>query len=381
MKRVVWMASWFPSRVAPYLGDFVERHAQAASLYTDIHVIYAVKDRALGWGFQKERRQYSPTLSATIYYYPAFKAFGPQFEGAVSLLSGIILMLMEFVSYLLRRGKPSCIHVLVSWKAGVPALLCFLLFSVPYYVFERWSVFLDGSVPHINSMKRSEQWLIHRVFQHSRGITTTTAYFGRVLAGRYKKPINVIPNVIVPELFYPGSELPPSPFRFLHASTLDYPKNVEAILAAFGALLLDGLDCELVVYGPNKTFDPHRYERVQFGGEVSHAEIGAAMRSAHALVLFSRYETFGNVVIEAHASGLPVITSDHSVFGETVTVGVNGLQAKNEDVADLEQAMREMITHYTRFDRAQIAERALDKYSPQKIGTLFKDFYEGQEPI
>ncbi|HEY0058518.1 MAG TPA: hypothetical protein VGB56_05245, partial [Flavisolibacter sp.] len=80
MKRVVWLASWFPSRVEPYLGDFIERHARSASLYTNIHVIYTVKDPALRWKIQKNATVISESLSATIYYYPPMKLFGRQAE-------------------------------------------------------------------------------------------------------------------------------------------------------------------------------------------------------------------------------------------------------------------------------------------------------------
>ncbi|HVG12713.1 MAG TPA: glycosyltransferase family 4 protein, partial [Flavisolibacter sp.] len=333
MKSIVWLASWFPSRVEPYLGDFIERHARSASLYTNIHVIYTVKDPALRWKIQKETRVLSNSLSATVYYYPAVKIFGRTAEQLFSVLTGLFLTLFAFTSYRFRRGKPACVHVLVSWKAGLPALLIKLLFGIRYYVFERWSVFLDDSIPHIDSFKPLEKWLIGRVFQHCSGITTTTAFFGDVLAKRYGKPVTVIPNVIVPELFYYTPRPPREPFRFIHVSTLDYPKNVEGILAAFDALVTHSPDCELLVYGPNRAFDVTASDKVHFMGEVSHAQIAEAMRAAHCLILFSRYETFGNVIIEAHACGLPVITSDFPVFVETVADGVNGLKAINGDVA------------------------------------------------
>jgi glycosyltransferase involved in cell wall biosynthesis len=273
------------------------------------------------------------------------------------------------------------VHVLVSWKAGLPAILIKHFFGVRYFVFERWSVFLPDSIPHIDSFKTSEKWFIDRVFQYCSGITATTAYFGEVLAKRYGKPVTVIPNVIVPELFYHTKRPPREPFRFIHVSTLDYPKNAEAMLAAFAALIADGLDCELLIYGPNRTFDVTAYEKVHFMGEVSHAEIAGAMRAAHCLVLFSRYETFGNVIIEAHACGLPVITSDHAVFIETVAEGVDGLKATNGDVADLSRTMKKMMISYAEFDPEQIAKTARTRYRPENIGRRFNEFYASNCPI
>ena len=44
MKEVLWLASWYPSRVDRFNGDFIQRHAQATALYSDVYVIYVVKD-------------------------------------------------------------------------------------------------------------------------------------------------------------------------------------------------------------------------------------------------------------------------------------------------------------------------------------------------
>ena len=41
---VLWLPSWYPNKLAPFDGDFIQRHAKAAALYNDILVIYAVPD-------------------------------------------------------------------------------------------------------------------------------------------------------------------------------------------------------------------------------------------------------------------------------------------------------------------------------------------------
>ena len=44
MKNVLFLSSWYPSRVHTTLGNFVRYHALAASKYNKINVLYVVAD-------------------------------------------------------------------------------------------------------------------------------------------------------------------------------------------------------------------------------------------------------------------------------------------------------------------------------------------------
>ncbi|HEX4351477.1 MAG TPA: glycosyltransferase, partial [Polyangiales bacterium] len=70
----------------------------------------------------------------------------------------------------------------------------------------------------------------------------------------------------------------------------------------------------------------------------------AAMRRADVFVLPSRWEGFGNVVIEAMASGVPVLVSDCS-YGpkEIVRDEVDGLVVKTDDVAATSAALSRLL--------------------------------------
>ena len=39
-KKILWLASWYPNRNDPFDGDFIQRHARAAAIDHDIHVIH-----------------------------------------------------------------------------------------------------------------------------------------------------------------------------------------------------------------------------------------------------------------------------------------------------------------------------------------------------
>ena len=42
--KALWLVSWYPDKISPFNGDFIKRHAEAVSLYDDVHVIYVTKD-------------------------------------------------------------------------------------------------------------------------------------------------------------------------------------------------------------------------------------------------------------------------------------------------------------------------------------------------
>ena len=43
-REILWLPSWYPNKLAPFEGDFIQRHAQAAALYNKIYVIKVVAD-------------------------------------------------------------------------------------------------------------------------------------------------------------------------------------------------------------------------------------------------------------------------------------------------------------------------------------------------
>ena len=44
MKNILWLTSWYPNRLAPFDGDFIQRHAQAVALLHKIEVLFVVND-------------------------------------------------------------------------------------------------------------------------------------------------------------------------------------------------------------------------------------------------------------------------------------------------------------------------------------------------
>ncbi|HVT87005.1 MAG TPA: glycosyltransferase family 4 protein, partial [Chitinophagaceae bacterium] len=139
---------------------------------------------------------------------------------------------------------------------------------------------------------------------------------------------------------------------------------------------------ELIVHAPpnkelNQLLQELQLEKnVILKGEVPQNELAESIRSSDALILFSLYETFGNVVIEAQACGVPVITSDYPVFNETIEDKKNGIIAKGKSSKALCDAMIELLNNKDKFERSEISATALQRYSFERIGKMLDEVYE-----
>ncbi len=114
----------------------------------------------------------------------------------------------------------------------------------------------------------------------------------------------------------------------------------------------------LVGDGPARDSLERQFEGlpVTFMGYLSGQRLSQAYASADIFVFPSRLETFGLVVIEAMASGLPVAAARVGGVADIVSEGVNGYTFASGDVAALLAAVDEMASN--RQKRAWMGEQA-----------------------
>jgi glycosyltransferase involved in cell wall biosynthesis len=140
--------------------------------------------------------------------------------------------------------------------------------------------------------------------------------------------------------------LDPQRFKYLYVGRISRDKNVETLLQAHRAMAASGGGADLVVVGdgPQRAELEERYGSADtvFTGTLHGSELSRVYASADALVFPSRTDTFGNVVLEAHASGLPAIVSDCGGPREIVSTHGSGLVVDTRDPRLLAEAMRRL---------------------------------------
>jgi glycosyltransferase involved in cell wall biosynthesis len=168
----------------------------------------------------------------------------------------------------------------------------------------------------------------------------------------------VIPGYLDPEQF-PFSEQPDDYFMFIG-------RLVDRKGYRIAADVCFDLGARLVVAGQG---DPPI--GCEYVGVVGPEERGRLMSKAKAVFVPTQYiEPFGNVHVEAMACGVPVITTDWGVFGETVTDWFNGFKCRT--FGEFKRAA-ENIHHLSRPD---IRRAAIDRYSLAVVGEKYERYFE-----
>lgn len=135
-------------------------------------------------------------------------------------------------------------------------------------------------------------------------------------------------------------------FVFIFIGRLIHQKGVDVLIRSFVGVKKAHL--LIVGHGPNlnslikDTKDLGISSRIHFLGERN--DVPSLMKSSDAFILPSRFEGVGIVVLEAMASGLPIIVSDFSAAKELVDKN-SAIIVKKEDSEDLNRAINLMINN------------------------------------
>jgi len=99
----------------------------------------------------------------------------------------------------------------------------------------------------------------------------------------------------------------------------------------------------IVGEGPARHWFAEQLPDAIFLGHLSGERLGMAIASADILLNPSVTEAFGNVNLEAMASGVPVVSARVESAGALIEHGVSGLLVKEDDVAGYVDALRQLI--------------------------------------
>jgi glycosyltransferase involved in cell wall biosynthesis len=155
-------------------------------------------------------------------------------------------------------------------------------------------------------------------------------------------------------------------------------KNLDQVLRAFEALRFMGNQLKLVMVGdgPLREQFQLKYPEIIFPGMLDQTDLARYYASADLFVFPSQTETFGNVTLEALASGIPVLAFDCAAARDWVQTGVNGwLVPENYPEGFALQAVQifkspSLLAQVTQSTRQQIVRLDWDQIAEQVESVL-----------
>ena len=165
--------------------------------------------------------------------------------------------------------------------------------------------------------------------------------------------IHILPRGLDTELFAPSRRredfwrqrgLAEGEIGLLYAGRVSKEKKLDLFAAVVRKLKDEGLPVRALVVGHGPYADEWKAEFPEaiFTGYLNGEELAEAYASADVFVFPSTTDTFGNVIIEAQASGLPCVVSDQGGPRELVTDGEDGFITRGGDLPELCAAVRKL---------------------------------------
>jgi glycosyltransferase involved in cell wall biosynthesis len=385
MKNILWLTSWYPNSTDPFNGDFIKREAEAVALRQPLKILFVVKNHRKTLQDENDYsdvHNFNQNLEEHILYYSSTgddRSISARFNSLKVYLSRNL----EFIKQLRRNSElPDLVHVQVALKAGLIALYLNWKHGIPYVLTEHWSGYYPVSSDSLYKKSYLTRFVTRLIIKNAARFLPVSEDLGKEINTHWC-PVSFekIPNVVNTDLFYPSENAPSDIFRFIHISSLQYPKNPEGIVKAFVELLKQNISAELALVGPlNPSLIKYikasglKPDQLHCTGEIPYEQVAMELRKSSSLVMFSFYENMPCAILEALCSGLPVIAT--KVGGIPEIIGKeNGILINVGKENELLDAMKEMIRNYNRYNRKQISLDATKQFSYEVIGQKIVDVY------
>lgn len=375
------LPSFYPTRELPYTGTFFRDWARALQrvgvrvgvAYTEVRSLRHLSVREL----TQTRFQVSADVEDGL---PTVRLHGwnplAQWTAGGQIWARCSQRVIR--EYIARHGRPDVVAAQSATWAGQAAWLARRTWGLPYVITEINTGFGTGHVRGwaANVSRRSFAGA-EAVVAISQNLRQRLVEFGG------PRRVELIPCT-VDESYWtpPASPRTQAPFTFYAQAHLTPRKGFDILIRAFARRFRGDSTVRLVIGGHGVIRADLEAlaeatgvrPQVTFLGAISRDAVREAMRAANCFVLPSLAENFGVVLIEALATGLPVISTRCGGPEEFIDDRVGALlQPGDEDgLAEALMALRMAPP----FDPLTIRDHAIRRFGHAVVGTQLSELYQ-----
>jgi glycosyltransferase involved in cell wall biosynthesis len=278
-----------------------------------------------------------------------------------------------------------------KWTWGTP----FLMTEHGVYLRERYLSYLPGSLgqPARAIVLRFFKLLIETAYENADIVAPVCRYnrLWEIANGTSPERIRPVHNGIDLKSF-PVAATEPAVPTLVFVGRIDPLKDIETLLRAFAEVRATVPQARLRIFGPTPEGGEDYFRRcldlagvlglqdgsVTFEGPISPTV--KAYHAGHVLVLTSISEGLPYVVLEAMASGRPVVATD--VGGVAEGVGSAGILVPPRDPSAVAAACARLLTdeHLRRALARKARDRAVQLFAAERCFALYRSLYEELGP-
>jgi glycosyltransferase involved in cell wall biosynthesis len=244
--------------------------------------------------------------------------------------------------------RPDVVHVVTEGPLGWSALQAAQRLKLPVVSDFRTNFHAYSAHYGVGWLKRPILAYLRKFHNRTLGTLVPTEAMRAELAARGFQRLRVIARGVDTDLFNPARRDPalrakwgagPDDLVLLYVGRLAAEKNLAVLAAAYEEVKQEARRRHprtlLVVVGdgPERTQLQARFPEAVFAGKRHGEDLAAHYASGDVFLFPSLTETFGNVTLEAMASGLAVVAFDYAAAAEVLQHDVSGLLAPFGDGA------------------------------------------------
>lgn len=302
--------------------------------------------------------------------------------------------------------KPDIIHLHHPFVLSLPAIMYAAKLKIPKVLtihtqYERYAYYVSP-IPHVITNEAIRRIIFN--LSDKVDIITTPSQSMKDLIGNYKikKEVAVIPNAIDIDLFREKDEqeiallrkelqISPDDIVILYLGRVSLEKNIDKIIKALAIIRDKKIDnFKFIVVGDgtavkqlNSLADSLGLtEKVKFVGAIEREKVRHYYQIGDIFSFSSTSETFGMVIIEALASGLPVLAVKAPGAVDIITDGLDGILVEDDVYQFAEQLENLIKNRELRQELSSNALQTVKRYSSDTISdqvlALYKKLLSGK---
>lgn len=258
----------------------------------------------------------------------------------------------KHLAALWQNDRPDLVHVATEGPLGWSAVSAARQLKIP--VTSSFHTHFDHYSQHygIGWLKQPVVNYLRKLHNRTAATFVPTKATEEVLYRQGYKNLHVLSRGVDADLFHPQKRsealraqwgLAPDELAVVHVGRLAPEKNLDLVLEAFAAIVQQHPRARLVLVGdgPSRTAMQATHTNIIFAGMQTGDALASHYASGDIFLFASLTETFGNVVLEAMASGLPVLAFACAGAAQLIDHEHNGwLVPPNDNEAFVEWAQR-----------------------------------------